>query len=339
MASSRRHGCDHGTTTTEYALALAAIALAVATVWAVGGPRLAATVERAWCRLTGCDAAAAAEAPVDPWDAPDPLTRATWGRAVILGDSFASGEGNGKYGSLGSAPSCHASASAHGRLLVGVLGMDRRASFAACTGARVGDLTARRDARPAQLDRLDGDTSLVTLSIGGNDLGWADALKNCAVRASACRSGTPLDQALTARIRAMGATLERTYTEVRRRAPHARILVTGYPRFFPTSPEADYTQAFGLITVFDPATQRWANRRLVEFNRTIRNAAKRAGVEYVEMTDAFAGHELTTEHPWYHGIEYQAGWPPIEPATMHPTARGQAAMAALVEAQVRRPIR
>lgn len=318
---------------------LAAMAVTVVTVWAVSGPRLAESVQRLWCRLDGCHPTATAAGGRDPWDSPDPLVRATWGRIAILGDSFASGEGNGNYRSLGSPERCHASASAHGRVMAGDLGAAGRTTFAACSGAKIRDLSKREGGRPSQLDQLTADTSLVTASIGGNDLDWAATLQTCVFAPGNCRPGTDLDEIVRSRITAMGPTLERAYAQIRARAPHARILVTGYPRFFPANPTDDYTQLFGALTLFDTATQAWANRHGAEFNQVIARAARSSGVEYVEMTDAFDRHELTTSAPWYHGIEYRRGLPVTESGSFHPNEAGQARMARLVEAQIRHPVR
>lgn len=321
-------------------MVLAALAAVVVLTWTGGRTHLADAISRLWCRLGDCAAAAAAPS-IDPWDSPDPIRRATWGSMVIIGDSFASGEGNDDYGTLGSDQRCHGSDNSYGRAVAATLDMDDRVSFVACTGAVVRDLSRRRKGQAPQLDALDADTSLVTVTIGGNDLGWVKELEACiAAVGRACEPGTDRDKFLSHRIEAMGPVLEKTYNEIQARAPHARIVVAGYPRFFPEEPHSTYTQGpLGAIDVFSTKTQEWANLRLTQFNKVIRQATEAAGVEYVDMTNAFEGHEITTDNPWYHGIEYRAGLEPLESGSFHPNTAGQARMAGLVQKQIRRPVR
>lgn len=319
-------------------MVLAGIAALVTLTWLTAGPQLSEVIHRAWCRLEGCSVAAAAST-VDPWDSPNPVRRATWGDIVILGDSFASGEGNDHYGTLGSKDRCHASETAYGRAVSSTFGLDGRASMMACSGAVVSDLTKRRRGHSPQFNALTPATSLVTVTIGGNDLKWTEVMKRCAAVPTSCRAGSDLDRVVRRSIEAIGPVLRRTFSDARRRAPHARIIATSYPRFFPAQPREDYTQLFGQVTVFDRDTQAWTNERFEQFNAVIRDAATSVGVEFVDLSDAFEGHELTSDDPWYHGIEYRIGANPFEAATFHPNAGGQARMADLVEAQIRRPVR
>ena len=83
------------------------------------------------------------------------------------------------------------------------------------------------------------------------------------------------------------------------------------------------------------------NGKIEELNRTIARADEAQGVDYVDTTNALAGHELTTDDPWIFGIDADvvAGWPPIKRVQhdMHPTPAGQAAMAKLAERQIEHP--
>src|SRR5262245_19740166 len=87
---------------------------------------------------------------------------------AALGDSFAAGIGAPPYPD----PVCGRSESAYGPLLSQRL---RRTtfSFPACSGAKVVDVSA------GQLDVLDRHTHLVTLTVGGNDIGFSRGLAFC----------------------------------------------------------------------------------------------------------------------------------------------------------------
>lgn len=85
---------------------------------------------------------------------------------------------------------------------------------------------------------LDENTSLVTLSVGGNDARFGDVIKQCVYAAvtSVCQNSTmaddnkPLREAEPALIRgAVRASLVTVLKEIRKRAPNARIILMGYP--------------------------------------------------------------------------------------------------------------
>jgi hypothetical protein len=126
-------------------------------------------------------------------------TTVTWalsptGRYVALGDSYSSGEG--AVDSSGDAAldpntniknqdQCHRSAHAYPELVK----QDGAPSgetfvFQACSGALMADLVTDvggpgQWSEGPQIDALNRQTSLITLSIGGNDLGFADGLNSC----------------------------------------------------------------------------------------------------------------------------------------------------------------
>src|SRR5699024_11478358 len=101
-------------------------------------------------------------------------------------------------------------------------------TFAACSGATTDDVLAN------QLDALTVDTTLVTLSVGGNDAGFAEVMLTC-VRAS--------EETCLARVQRsrefvrteLPSRLDDVYTAIGRRAPHAKIVVLGYPRVYELS--------------------------------------------------------------------------------------------------------
>jgi GDSL-like Lipase/Acylhydrolase family len=129
---------------------------------------------------------------------PRPLS----GSMVALGDSFSSGEGAGSYlagtncsgGIFSRCPApnaaepdyCHRSASAYPMLVSSSLGATSL-DFRACSGAVVADLAAPVSiggqgqwSEGPQLGRaFPESTHLVTLSIGGNDIGFGEVANQC----------------------------------------------------------------------------------------------------------------------------------------------------------------
>jgi flagellar hook assembly protein FlgD/PKD repeat protein/lysophospholipase L1-like esterase len=114
-------------------------------------------------------------------------------RYVSLGDSYSSGEGvpvfePGTDADLTADPSdrntCHRSAQgAYGRLLVAgpPQGVNMSpAEFAACSGAIASDIVRANDiGLPAQASRVNQFTDLITLTMGGNDIGFRDIAIAC----------------------------------------------------------------------------------------------------------------------------------------------------------------
>ncbi|MFD0743222.1 GDSL-type esterase/lipase family protein [Phytohabitans flavus] len=109
-------------------------------------------------------------------------------RHVALGDSYSSGTGAPPY----SDALCRRSPATFSNLITGTLlpGLPvDRPTLAACHGAKTIDLYAsQHPGVPPQLDAIQPHTRLVTLTIGGNDLGFAAKLTGCYLGAD-CSGG------------------------------------------------------------------------------------------------------------------------------------------------------
>jgi lysophospholipase L1-like esterase len=250
-------------------------------------------------------------------------------RYVALGDSFTSGAGlpqthrDGLLCGRSSLNYPHLVAEAIGAELVDV----------SCGGASTPDATQPQslgsEARPAQLDPVTEDTDLVTVGLGANDLAWYfGVMFGCTTAAAADPTGNPCERqatttgsdlsALPARI---GARLEALLTEVRRRAPAARVLLVGYPQPVPahgTCPELP------LATGDYPFVRaQWA-----AMDAAMRDAAAAAGATFVEVLGPSEGHDICAgSEAWVNGFEAEPGIG----AAYHPLVAGQAAVAELVE--------
>lgn len=220
----------------------------------------------------------------------EPLTDTT--RYVALGDSFASGMGGG-----GEQGRCRTSNAGYPSVFTRESGVDLIVN-AACAGATTSELISR------QLIALDDRTELVTVSIGGNDLGVASIAADCAARrAIACRNE------LTAALSMLNVLPERltaAYRAIAEAAPNARIVVTGYNMLYDASnPSA---KDFGTAAAINAAT--------LGLNDTIKQAvdAERArGVAMTYVGVDFSGHALGDRTPWIN----TSG-----PYAFHPTAAG-----------------
>ncbi|MCL1871911.1 MAG: SGNH/GDSL hydrolase family protein [Promicromonosporaceae bacterium] len=218
-----------------------------------------------------------------------------------LGDSYASGFGVPPYGPCGRSQSAYAE-QLDGRQRV------QLDDFVACAGATTTSLVSG-----GQLAALDASTDLVTLTIGGNDIGWSTAVAACLAGSDAqCAGATALVVG-----RATGqlpALLDSLFAQVATDAPNAHVVVTGYPRLF--SPE------YGAYFAASPAEQSALNAGADTLDSVIASAASRAGFQYVDVRKRFDGHGANSPEAWIHG--------PLDPAAFHPTLEGYEAYTAAV---------
>jgi lysophospholipase L1-like esterase len=218
-----------------------------------------------------------------------------------LGDSYASGYGVPPYVACGRSQSAYA-VQLDGRQRI------RLDDFVACAGATTTSLVTG-----GQLAALDADTDLVTLTIGGNDIGWSSAV-------TACLGGTDAQCASTVaqvvgRITTeLPALLDTVYAKVAEAAPNAHVVVTGYPRLF--SPE------YGAYLAASAAELSTLNAAADTLNAVIAAAAERAGFQFVDVRKRFKGHGANSSDPWILG--------PTAPGAFHPTVDGYEAYTAAV---------
>lgn len=258
---------------------------------------------------------------------------------VALGDSFSSGEGVTPFATGTAAPSvneCHRSNFAYARLISGTstkipsLGSN---GFRACSGAVTENVTdSAQWNEGAQLDLWpDATTKLVTLTIGGNDIGFGPTINTCALNPSACDSAF---QTANSKVANLSSSLVGTYIKVLKNLPNARVYVIGYAPLFKAGtgctlgPNSDYPitksrkqQAIDLLNAL--------NKKIKDQVGTVRamNGTYQR-LKYVPADGAnspFSGHEICSGNPYFHGLNL--GNPVY---SFHPKAAGQRAYATLV---------
>lgn len=223
-----------------------------------------------------------------------------------LGDSYASGYGVPPYGPCGRSQSAYA-VQLDGRMKIAL------DDFAACAGATTSTLVSG-----GQLNALDGSTDLVTLTVGGNDIGWSSAVVACLARSDSDCAGAIA--ATSGKVTSLlPALLDAVYAQVSAHAPNARVVVTGYPRLF--SPE--YGSFLGAST----AEQQALNQGADLLNGVIAAAASAHGFGFVDVTKRFDGHGVNAADPWINGPSDPAG-------AFHPNAEGYEAYTAAVTAAI-----
>ena len=227
-----------------------------------------------------------------------PTATAATGGYAALGDSYSSGLGAGS-----TSGSCDQSSEAYGPLW-DAANSPSSFDFAACSGATTADVRNR------QLSALNDATALVSITVGGNDAGFTSTMRTCILKGtSACLAAVSTAQTLISGDQFAGS-LDSTYAAIRTRAPHAHVVVLGYPHLFQTQ---------GLChSALDDAARSAVNTATDALDGVIADHAARAGFDFVDVRTAFTGHEICSNDTWLHNLT----WPLDE--SFHPTAQGQA---------------
>lgn len=236
---------------------------------------------------------------------------------MALGDSFSSGEGAYNYrdGTDSSTNRCHVSAESYPFLVGATAGLGDYHSVA-CSGAKLKDLVSanedkydKYDAQSKGLsDRASSDEiyssflpgyrlqrnfirrsmpSVVTLTAGGNDIGFGDIVQRCASYDTCYQYREEREQLLNS-IDAQYDRLVQLYDDLSNEAgrDRVRIYVLGYPML--VDPGGNCAANVHL----NQGELYFANELVMYLNHVIQAAAQRAGVVYVDVSEALVGARL-----------------------------------------------
>ncbi|MGN9768561.1 SGNH/GDSL hydrolase family protein [Micromonospora sp. SD12] len=229
-----------------------------------------------------------------------PAQAAATDRYVALGDSYASGVGAGSYTS--ESGSCQRSTNAYPALYAANI---KPASYrsVACSGATTTSVIN------TQLSALSSTTTLVSVTVGGNDVGFASIMSTCVLQGTTqCVAAV---QAAEDKARAqLPGLLRNVYNGIKTRAPNARVVVVGYPVFY----------QLGTVCVGLSATSRAKiNEGINLVDDITRSAAVAAGFKFADVRAQFVGHQLCSYgDKWLHALNFATLG-----VSYHPTAAGQ----------------
>ncbi|MBO1417564.1 SGNH/GDSL hydrolase family protein [Streptomyces sp. FH025] len=220
---------------------------------------------------------------------------------AALGDSYSAGVGAGSY--LSDSGSCKRSTNAYAYLWKNAHSPSSF-SFVACSGARTGDVLN------SQISALSSGTSLVSISIGGNDAGFADTMKTC-VLGSDSDCLTAVNNAKSYAQNTLPSQLDKVYSAIHAKSPNAHVVVMGYPHLYKVGGDC-------LFGIGD--TKRAAiNGAADTLDSVIAKRVANAGFTFGDVRSAFTEHEicgsLTT---WLHSTTL-----PVD-ESYHPNSAGQA---------------
>ncbi|MFC5290925.1 SGNH/GDSL hydrolase family protein [Actinokineospora guangxiensis] len=269
---------------------------------------------------------------------------------AALGDSYSSGEGVEPFyiatDTAGPPENrCHRSTKAYPRLLDlnRAIGLSLTA-FRACSGATTQNvLNGGQWNEPSQVSSLTTETDVVTISIGGNDIGFESFARNCLKLGCAVGSGPYLEASLKINDISMDGLehkLLMTYAEIRERAPHADVYVLGYPYVVPND-EGRFGQgdtpgrcSFSWNGIpagsISPESREGATSILSQLNSKIQETVDRFGPKFhfVSPHQSFVTHELCDLAT---GSDYFNPPQLPEAYSLHPNSLGQAAYAGAVK--------
>jgi lysophospholipase L1-like esterase len=217
---------------------------------------------------------------------------------VALGDSYASGLGAGNY--IASSGSCSRSLNAYPALWAA--SHQASFSFAACSGATTSDVIN------SQLSTLSSSTTLVSVTIGGNDANFASTMETCVLSStSTCVSAINADEQIVQN--QLPGRLNTMLADIRAKAPSAKIVIVGYPRFYDLSVPI----CLGLSSTDHQAIDQGIDM----LDTVLKNAASANSATFADARGAFSGHELCDGAGWLNSVTI-----PIN-SSYHPTATGQ----------------
>ena len=215
---------------------------------------------------------------------------------VALGDSYASGVGAGSVsGSCGQSPNAYPA-------LWATASSPASFKFAACSGATTSDVIS------SQLSSLSSSTTVVSITIGGNDVGFSSIMETCVMEStSSCESAVSAAEQYANTT--LPGQLNTTLADIRSHAPNAKIIVLDYPDFYDLS----VSVCIGLSRGDHQALDNGIN----DLDGVIQTAAANNGDTFADVRSQFSGHELCDGSSWLHSITLPIG------NSYHPTATGQ----------------
>jgi lysophospholipase L1-like esterase len=223
---------------------------------------------------------------------------------VALGDSYSSGVGAGSY--ISSSGSCLRSTNAYSAKWAAA---NAPASYVsvACSGATTQDVLNN------QISALSSGTTLVSITIGGNDVGFSSVMQTCILNStSTCLSA--ISNAENQARAILPGRLGSTFSAIRAAAPGAHVVVLDYPEFY------DLSNSW-ICPGLSGSDRSALNQAADLLDSIIQTATSNAGAgfSFADVKGRFRGHELCDFfNEWLHAVNVSN-----ITESYHPTASGQ----------------
>lgn len=214
---------------------------------------------------------------------------------------------------------------------------------ASCGSAKSIHMTEVQDAplgskTPPQFDALNAETDLVTVGIGGNDVGFDGIAKGCInllpFPLGDAPWGRPCIQKhvfgswdkTSWKIEQARPKVEGVLQGIQERAPSARVILVGYPVAFPDSGVGCWPQ----VPILD-VDVRYLRDKYREMNRMLADVATAQGVEFVDAYTPSIGHDICQPYPnaWVNTINIDPPGLPLHPNIYSHNRTAQAVVEAI----------
>lgn len=205
-----------------------------------------------------------------------------------------------------------------------------------CSGAKTNHMTAAQGVTPGpnppQFDSLTPSTTLVSVTIGGNDIGFSEIIRECTSRTN---TGTPCQDRyvvngvdeLSQRIKDTAPKIASVLQGIKTRSPGAKVLLVNYAAILPDSGPG----CWPVVPVTEGDVP-YLRAKQKELNQMLADQAAANGARLVDWYTASIGHDACTPP----GIKWVEGEVPTNAAApYHPNLLGMIGAAGLVVAAAR----
>lgn len=254
---------------------------------------------------------------------------------VALGSSFASGPGVGQQDPY-SPHLCLRSIDDYPHLLARKRHLQLRDM--SCGGATTKHiLLGGQFLQGPQIDALDANTQLVTVTIGGNDVSYMAGLYVESCRSSAekiplwlriavCK--LPLENKFDQKLQQLAVSMRAIADVVHQRSPRAQLLFIDYTTALPATGHCP-----ARLPLTDEELER--GRHVAEqLRRVTAEAAQQSGALLIQASEITRDHDVCASDPWVFGWEFSASNPGWAPMPYHPNEKAMRAIAAAIDAKL-----
>jgi lysophospholipase L1-like esterase len=207
-----------------------------------------------------------------------------------------------------------------------------------CSGAETEDMTQTQNVSPGpnppQFDSLDRNTRIVTIGIGGNDIGFSEIAKNCS--SPTTPTGHPCQDRyvvnghdeISARIAETAPKVAAVLQGIHARSPKAAVYVVNYLPILPDSGPGCWPQ----VPVTDEDVP-YLRAKQKELNQMLADQAAANGATLVDAYTAGIGHDAC-QIPLVRWVEPAVPASPAAP--LHPNLFGMQATARVLVDTIRK---
>ncbi|AQZ70963.1 putative secreted hydrolase [[Actinomadura] parvosata subsp. kistnae] len=211
----------------------------------------------------------------------------------------------------------------------------------ACAGATTRAIWNSYEGQEPQIKALKPDTNLVTVSIGGNDIGFSEIVVNCVLLGQRQPTGDPCRQhykksgedRILATLDSVKSRIGDVVIDARRRSPNAAIALVGYPSLLPDSGKS----CRSAQVPFADGDFAYLRNITVRLNKAIAEQAQRSGAIYVDTYGPSIGHDMcaSPSERWIEPLR-NSGSSEISPAAAHPNTKGIISLGGVISQKLSR---